>query len=59
MQRGEAHVGRGPGGVRTPEELKRRLDAARLEMTAAIADEDYEGAARLRDLIRELETRLG
>lgn len=59
MQRGEAHVGRGPGGVRTPEELKRRLAAAREEMSAAIADEDYEGAARLRDLIRELETRLG
>jgi protein-arginine kinase activator protein McsA len=32
-----------------------RLDAARREMVEAVQSEDYESAARLRDLIRNLE----
>lgn len=60
MQRGAQHLGRGPAGrVPSPEQDRLRLEAARREMADAVASEDYEAAARLRDLIRELEGRLG
>jgi protein-arginine kinase activator protein McsA len=39
-------------------QLRRRLDAARLEMTAAVTGEDFETAARLRDEIAGLERQL-
>jgi protein-arginine kinase activator protein McsA len=39
-------------------QLRRRLDAARLEMEKAISAEDYESAARLRDEIAGLEQQL-
>jgi protein arginine kinase activator len=59
MQRGGAHVGRSPHAPTDPAEVRRRLEAAKAEMAEAVKAEDYEGAARLRDRIRELEGRLG
>lgn len=59
VQRGGHHLGRGPvGRVLSPDQARLRLEAARREMSAAVAAEDYEAAARLRDVIRELEGRL-
>lgn len=58
VQQGAEHLGRGPSGARSPEQMRRRLEAARREMEAAVETEDYETAARLRDLIRELEAQL-
>ncbi|MFN7340316.1 MAG: UvrB/UvrC motif-containing protein, partial [Opitutia bacterium] len=55
---GAAPRGRAPAGARSPEQMRRRLEAARREMEAAVETEDYEAAARLRDLIRELESQL-
>jgi len=59
VQRGAQHLGRGPaGGVLSTEQARLRLEAARREMSEAVASEDYEAAARLRDLIRNLEGQL-
>jgi protein arginine kinase activator len=58
VQQGAEHLGRAPAGMRNPVHARRRLEAARREMAAAVESEDYEAAARLRDLIRELETQL-
>lgn len=58
VQQGAEHLGRAPTGARSPEQVRRRLQAARGEMRAAVESEDYEAAARLRDLIRELESQL-
>lgn len=58
VQQGDEHLGRAPAGVRSPGQVRRRLEAARREMAAAVETEDYEAAARLRDLIRELESQL-
>ncbi|MFZ9201602.1 MAG: UvrB/UvrC motif-containing protein [Opitutales bacterium] len=59
VQRGAQHLGRGPaGGVLSADQAKLRLEAARREMSEAVASEDYEAAARLRDLIRTLEGQL-
>ena len=56
IQCGVHHLGRSPSGVTySPEQAKMRLDAARREMVEAVQSEDYESAARLRDLIRNLE----
>jgi protein arginine kinase activator len=52
------HVGRLPAGFLPLERWRQRLVAARTEMSEAVAQEDYEAAARLRDEISELETRL-
>ena len=35
--------------------LRQRLDALRKELEAAVASEDYEKAAALRDRVREME----
>lgn len=40
-------------------ELGRRLEELRAELKAAVAREDFEGAARLRDAMRQLEGRHG
>ena len=59
IQSGSHHLGRTPlGVVYSPEQAKMRLEAARREMVEAVQSEDYESAARLRDLIRNLEGRI-
>ena len=58
VQHEASHVGRAPAGTTPTGQLRRRLDAARLDMEKAIAAEDYESAARLRDEIAEIEKQL-
>ena len=58
VQHEASHVGRAPAGTLPTGQLRRRLDAARLEMEKAISAEDYESAARLRDEIAALEQQL-
>ena len=53
-----SHVGRAPAGAAGADHLRHRLEAARQEMSAAVGSEDYEAAARLRDEIDRLESRL-
>jgi protein arginine kinase activator len=50
VHRGTAHAGKVPTVARAA-----RLEALRGEMAAAARTEDYEEAARLRDLIRQME----
>ncbi len=54
VHRGTAHTGKVPAAMRVAAKAA-RLGTLRAEMTAAIGTEDYEHAARLRDLIREME----
>ena len=48
------HVGRSPARHRRDREKKDRLDELKKQMQTAIADENFELAATLRDQIREL-----
>jgi len=57
LQPGTDHQGRRPQA--SPAERRARLDKAQADLQAAIAEEDFEAAAGLRDLIRELQTGLG
>jgi len=52
------HVGRVPGGVDQKLSMKLKLDKLRQELTQAIAQEEYETAAGLRDQIRALSTQI-
>ncbi|TSA35161.1 MAG: excinuclease ABC subunit B [Opitutales bacterium] len=58
VQHEATHVGRSPVGIAPVGQMRHRLEAARSEMAAAIAAEDFEGAARLRDEIAQLELQL-
>lgn len=58
VQPESTHVGRAPAGMQPTGALRHRLDEARREMAVAIGGEDYEAAARLRDEIVRLESRL-
>lgn len=50
-----AHVGKAPAGAGGEAQRARELDALRRELNAAIASQEYEKCAKLRDRIRELE----
>ena len=52
------HVGRVPGGVDQKLSMKLKLDKLRQDLKRAIADEEYETAASVRDQIRALEAQL-
>lgn len=52
------HVGRAPAGIVPVGQLRHRLQAATVEMQAAITLEDYELAAKLRDEIVRLTAQL-
>ncbi|MBA4186829.1 MAG: hypothetical protein C0467_02305 [Planctomycetaceae bacterium] len=54
VHRGTKHTGKLPAGARVAARSA-RIAELRTEMAAAIGTEDYEQAARLRDLIREME----
>lgn len=58
VQHEPAHHGRAPAGGTPVGRLRRRLAAARDALAKAVAGEDYEVAARLRDAILELERQL-
>ncbi|HAT73070.1 MAG TPA: hypothetical protein DCS63_09670 [Elusimicrobia bacterium] len=57
------HAGRGYAGGASLKlsraEVARRLEELRADLNAAVAAEDFEGAARLRDAIKTLENRHG
>lgn len=52
------HTGKTPKRAAGPLKLKREIQALRRELQAAVAEEDFERAAQLRDRIRELETKV-
>lgn len=58
MHRGTSHKGKIPARHQDVKELRNRLDSLESELKKAINKEDYEGAASLRDRIRELEIKL-
>lgn len=52
------HVGRSPGGEDSRISVKMKVARLRQSLSKAIADEEYEAAASLRDQIRALEAQL-
>ncbi|MBN1425753.1 UvrB/UvrC motif-containing protein [Candidatus Fermentibacteria bacterium] len=50
------HSGRGPGERSAEQAIRLELASLRNQLAEAVAKEAYEGAARLRDRIRELKT---
>ena len=52
------HAGRIPGSVRSGVSLRMNIDRLRQRLQKAIAEEDYEQAAKLRDSIRALTAQL-
>jgi len=56
MHKGTIHVGRVPEGLLEAHARQQRLDQLRDRLEQAIASENYEEAAGLRDEIQEIET---
>ncbi len=56
MHKGTVHVGRVPEGLLEAHARQQRLDQLRDRLEQAIASENYEEAAGLRDEIQEIET---
>ncbi len=54
MHKGQRHVGKVPRGLKLGREIQERLQSLQRELEAAIAVENYEEAARLRDAIKQL-----
>lgn len=52
------HAGRIPGGVKSDVSIRMNIDRLRQDLVKAIAAEEYEEAARLRDRIRALKQQL-
>ena len=52
------HAGRVPGGVHSGVSIRMNIDRLKEKLQRAIADEEYEQAARLRDAIRALTIQL-
>lgn len=52
------HVGRIPGGVNSQVSIKLQIDKLKQQLTRAVAEEEYEQAALLRDRIRALTSEL-
>ncbi|MDR1598707.1 MAG: UvrB/UvrC motif-containing protein [Oscillospiraceae bacterium] len=51
---GARHTGRAPSRTEEQSHIRRRMDQLRREMDRAVADEDFELAARLRDELRAM-----
>lgn len=54
MHKGTRHVGKVPCGLKLGREVQERLQSLQRSLEAAIAVENYEEAARLRDAIKQL-----
>ncbi|MBR0368931.1 MAG: UvrB/UvrC motif-containing protein [Clostridia bacterium] len=52
------HAGRVPGGVHSGTSIRMNIDRLRQKLQKAVADEEYEQAAKLRDAIRALSIQL-
>ncbi len=59
MHKGTAHVGKVPERQHRRVEMTGRMNSLRQDLEKAVRDENYEGAANLRDLIRQLEGQIG
>ena len=61
MQSGSAHRGKHPRGrgrpLSEPEDVQPKIDSLRSSLQDAVKAEEYERAAELRDMIRELEAK--
>lgn len=57
IQRDTRHVGKVPSRLADSIRIETDISALRGELSVAVAEEDYERAARLRDRIRDLEAR--
>src|ERR1700752_367112 len=58
MHKGTRHVGKVPESLRQSRDLSDRLKMLQKKLTKAIEDEDFEGAALLRDEIKQTTARL-
>jgi protein arginine kinase activator len=58
MHKGTRHVGKAPEALRHSRDLSDRLVALQKKLNKAIAEEDFEQAARLRDEIKQMSAQL-
>lgn len=56
MHKGTHHTGKAPARIVTKIERERKIRELQTDLDRAVADEEYETAARLRDTLRNLET---
>lgn len=59
MHKGTRHVGKVPQSIQQNRDLSERLKVLRKKLDKAVADEDFEQAASLRDEIKQLSSRQG
>lgn len=59
MHKGTAHTGKVPARLRRARQLTVQMKNLRQDLERAVKDENYEGAANLRDQLRQLENQLG
>lgn len=59
MHKGIRHIGKVPQSIQQNRDLSERLKALRKKLDKAVADEDFEQAASLRDEIKQLSSRQG
>jgi protein arginine kinase activator len=53
MHKGTRHVGKRPHTVQTEAEIANKLKSLQKQLEKAIADENFEGAAQIRDEIKQ------
>lgn len=59
MHKGTKHVGKVPQALKRTQDLADRIKHLQKKLEKCVADEDFEGAAQLRDEISQLKTRIG
>jgi protein arginine kinase activator len=59
MHKGTRHVGKVPQSIQQNRDLSERMKVLRKKLDKAVADEDFEQAASLRDEIKQLSSRQG
>lgn len=59
MHKGTAHTGKVPARLHRAKVLNGQMKTLRTDLEKAVRDENYEGAADLRDKIRQIENQLG
>jgi protein arginine kinase activator len=58
MHKGTRHVGKRPHTLQTEAEVANKLKSLQKQLEKAIADENFEGAAQIRDEIKQAKARL-
>ena len=59
MHKGTKHVGKGPAALKQSQDLSDRLKSLQKKLDRAIAEENFENAALLRDEIKMTRDQLG